>query len=189
MPKPDPRRRSSPAQGTPKKAGAVRVEQVRGVWVLVPPKEALERADDLDEARAMIEAGELEVATDELRWLVSGCSDFIEAHAMLGELAVETSEDVELARGHFGYAFKIGVKALEEAGKPTPVPGDNPANRPWYEAARGLAWCFEKLGRPTDADGVLATVRRFDPTDPSAVGDLLDSMRTGGLPIVPLGGA
>jgi hypothetical protein len=159
------------------------------VWQLVPPREATERADDLAEVRAMIEAGELDIAIDELRWLVSGCSDFIEAHAMLGELAVETAEDVELARGHFGYAFKLGLKALEAAGKPSPAPGSEPANRPWYEAARGLAWCFEKLGRSADADDVFATVRRYDPTDPSGVGDLLDSMRSGGLPMVTLGGA
>ncbi|MGL4513342.1 MAG: tetratricopeptide repeat protein [Lacipirellulaceae bacterium] len=188
MPKPNPRRRSDPTKGKAAKPGAVAVQQTAGVWAFVHPREVDERAEDLAEVREMIEAGELDVAVDELRWLLSACSDFIEAHAMLGELAVEMTEDVELARGHFGYAFQLGERALDRTGKPRPLPGAHPANRAWFEAARGLAWCFEKLGRPTDADGVLAIVRRCDPSDPSGVGSLLDSMRSGGLPIVELGG-
>ena len=55
-------------------------------WVLVHPRCARDRADDLEEVREMVEAGELDVAIDELRWLVGGCSEFIEAHALLGRV-------------------------------------------------------------------------------------------------------
>ena len=85
--------------------------------MLVHPRCARDRADDLEEVREMIEAGELDVAIDELRWLVGGCSEFIEAHGLLGELALATDEDVALARGHFGVAVQLGLKALERAAR------------------------------------------------------------------------
>ncbi len=36
----------------------------------------------------MIEAGEMDVALDELRWLLSGCGEFIAAHVLLGKVGV-----------------------------------------------------------------------------------------------------
>ena len=57
----------------------------------------------------MIEAGETEVARDELQWLLGGCTDLIDAHKTLGEIAL-VEHDLPLARGHFGYAYQIGVE-------------------------------------------------------------------------------
>ena len=75
-----------------------------GEYELVHPRCAVERADDLEEVRKMIDAGEVDVAVDELRWLLSGCSDFVDAHRLLGELAL-SENDLPLARAHFGYAY------------------------------------------------------------------------------------
>ena len=55
-----------------------------------------------------------DVAVDELRWLVGVCSEFVEAHALLGELALAEG-DAALARGHFGFAVQLGLKALQRA--------------------------------------------------------------------------
>lgn len=139
----------------------------------------------------MIEAGELEIATDELRYLLSGCPELIEAHLLLGQLAVEENEngkiDLELARGHFGYAYALGDKALNSAKRPGLLPGDEPANAPWHEAARGLAWCFEKQGNPQMADQIARNVKQLDPSEPAEITAMLDELRAGGLPIVELG--
>ncbi len=114
----------------------------------------------------MIDAGEMDVARDELRWLLSGCSDCIDAHQLLGELALDQHNDLELARGHFGYAYQLGLRAWRRAGEPTPVPYSQPANRAFHESGRALAWCLEKLRNPAMADEVVATLTRLDPSDP-----------------------
>jgi hypothetical protein len=167
-----------------------RLEGDRG-WALVLPPCAEERAEDLEEVHAMILTGELEIATDELRYVLSGCPELLEAHVLLGQLALEGEgerpADIELARGHFGFAFALGEKALAAAACPGPLRGAEVANAPWHEAARGLAWCLEKQGQRALADEVAALVRRFDPSDPAEVAAMLDDLRAGGLPIVELG--
>jgi hypothetical protein len=156
-------------------------------WVLVHPRGARDRAEDLEEVREMVAAGELDVAIDELRWLVGGCSEFIEAHALLGELALAADNDATLARGHFGVAVQLGLKALKMA-KATggPLPYSQPANCPFFEAARGLAWCLATLKLDDKADELVATVVKLDLSDPLGLRKLLDEFRTGGLPIVDL---
>lgn len=134
----------------------------------------------------MVDAGELEIAIDELRWLLSGCSEFMAAHVLLGELAVEAHNDAPLARGHFGFAYQLGEQTLRRGKCAGPLPGAQPANRPFFAAARGLAYCLETLGKPRMADEVAANVRRLDPADPLGVGRLLDEMRGGGGPVVQL---
>src|SRR5687768_609618 len=86
----------------------VAVERTGNGWVLVHPRCTRECAEDLEEVRAMIAAGEFDVATDELRWLVSTCSDMIEGHYLLGKLAAEAAVDLQLARGHFGFGYQLG---------------------------------------------------------------------------------
>ena len=76
---------------------------------------ARDRQEDLEEVRKMLDAGEVEVATDECRWLLNGCSDCLEAHRLLGEIAL-AENDLPLARGHFGYAYRLGEQALDRAG-------------------------------------------------------------------------
>ena len=73
------------------------------------------------------------MAIDELRWLLEVCRDMIEAHFLLGKLAVEAEHDVPLARGHFGYAYQLGVKAPRPRRQPdaplAAAPGQPPVLR------------------------------------------------------------
>jgi tetratricopeptide (TPR) repeat protein len=156
-------------------------------WALVHPRCARECADDLDEVRAMIAAGEYDVAIDELRWLLEVCRDLLEGHFLLGKLAVEHQQDVPLARGHFGYAYQLGDKALTRVKNPSGLSALHPANRPFYDAGRGLAWCLAELGQPDKAREVIERLLACDPTDPLGLRAWLDELGTGGLPIVELG--
>lgn len=157
-------------------------------WTLTHPAAVREGSDDLEEVRDMIAAGEAEVALDELRWLLENCSDWIEAHFLLGKLAVETQGDLALGRAHFGFGFQLGDRALKRAEAPTPVPAMHPANRPWYDCGRGLAWCLAELGKRDMALEVLATLLRCDPSDPLGLAAWVDELNTAGAPIVELGG-
>lgn len=161
-------------QGSPPPSrSAIRVRKLAdGACELVPPRCARDRQEDIEEVRKMIEAGETEIAQDELRWLLGGCSDFIDAHRLLGELAL-AEEDLPLARGHFGYAYSLGSKALEQAGTPGPLPYHLPANQAFHEAAKGLVYCLLHLGKRAMAADVVEGVLRCDPSDPLAVRKLL----------------
>ena len=85
----------------------------------------------------MVEAGETEIARDELVWLLSECPDFLEAHVQLGLIALE-EDDAKLARGHFGRAYELAFRALDAAGGPRPLPYELAGNKPFFEAAKGL---------------------------------------------------
>jgi hypothetical protein len=75
-------------------------------WIFVHPRCARDRSEDLEEVQMMIEAGETDIALDELRWLLSGCSEFIAAHVLLGNIARDTN-DLPLARGHYGVGYQL----------------------------------------------------------------------------------
>ncbi len=122
----------------------------------------------------MIEGGEAEIARDELLWLLNGCSDCLLAHKMLGELAL-ADQDLRLARGHFGYAFEIGSKALDRAGAKGSLPYRLPANQAFFEAGKGLAYCLRELGKVDLAADVVARLLACDPSDPLGVRNLLDT--------------
>ena len=111
-----------------------------------------------------INRGELDVAEDELRWLLEDCPDFMEAHMLLGYVA-EKWKKFGLARAHYGYAYELGLKAL-----PPKVIGRidyrRSTNRPWYRAAAGLIRCLVKLGDRATASEVLNTVMQWDPLVP-----------------------
>jgi hypothetical protein len=134
----------------------------------------------------MIEAGEPDVALDELRWLLSGCAEFIAAHVLLGELALALHNDLTLARGHFGAGYQLGLQTWRRAGRPKPVLYAQPANRPLFDAGRGLAWTLEKLGRRDMSEEVVETLLELDPPDPLKLRAMVDDLRTGGAPIVGL---
>ena len=134
----------------------------------------------------MIEAGEFDIAMDELRWLVSGCAEFIAAHVLLGELAVTMHDDLSLARGHFGAGYQLGLQAWRRGDRPKPMLYSQPANQPLFEAGRGLIWTLEKLGRHEMAHEIVETLLELDASDPLELRAMLDAMRTGGSPIVPL---
>ena len=175
------KRKSKPA-GNPQSAGAddqnllrrrrtelrVKRRSNENAWELVHPRCALERMEDLEEVRKMLDAGEVDVAIDELRWLLDGCSDFVAAHRLLGELAMADG-DFRLARGHFGYAYNICVSAMPPQGLPGPLPYRLPVNQGFFESAKGLAWCLHQLAMQDMADAVLEQMLKCDPSDPLGV--------------------
>lgn len=136
-----------------------------GLWELVHPPCALERAEDLEEVQAMIDDGEMECAVEELRWLLEECRDFIEAHYLLGEIAFE-ARDFRLARGHFGYACELGWTALPEARPFGTLAYSLPANQPLFHATKGLAGCLNELNKRKTAVAVLAELIAWDASDP-----------------------
>lgn len=142
------------------------------LWEIVQPRCARKRRDDIDEVEAMVEAGETEVARDELVWLLSECPDFLEGHVHLGLIALE-EDDAKLARGHFGRAYELCLKAIEAAGNPAPLPHDLPGNQPFYEAAKGLVHCLLDTGRRPMAEAVCKRIQPLDPRDPLAIQRLL----------------
>lgn len=140
-------------------------------WEFAHPRCVQDRGDDLREVYAMLEAGEADIAQDELRWLLEGCPDFIEAHRVLGEIAL-VAGDLKLARAHFGYAWHIGLKALPEKGLAGQLPYARPGNAAFHEAGKGLAHCLKVLGRRDLAQVVVRTLLTCDPTDPLGVSTL-----------------
>ena len=142
-------------------------------WELLHPRCALERAEDMEEVEAMLAADEVEIAADELRWLLSGCPDLIRAHRLLGELAL-AENDVSLARGHFGRAYFVVERALRKAGNPSPLPYARPANQDFFEAGKGLVHCLMKLDKKQMAGEVVETLLHCDPSDPLGVAALLN---------------
>jgi tetratricopeptide (TPR) repeat protein len=162
---------------------ALRVRRKSGekAWELVHSRCALERSEDLEEVRQMIEAGEIDIAVDELRWLLNGCSDFVAAHRMLGALALADG-DLKLARGHFGYAYEIALSAFPPRGLDAPLPYHLVANQAFLEAAKGLAWCLHELGKRELARRVVEQLLRFDPADPLSVRSWQDAWMREALP-------
>ena len=163
MPKPRP---------GPSGRDALRVEQrdtpAGPAWEFVQPRCARRRRDDIAEVEAMVAAGEADIARDELVWLLSECPDFLEAHVQLGLIALE-DDDAKLARGHFGRAWELCLKALDAAGGPKPVPYDLPGNKPFHEAAKGLVHCLLETGRLPLAKNVCDRIRPLDPADPLGI--------------------
>lgn len=141
------------------------------VFELVYPRAVAQRAADMEEVHAMLKAGESEVALDELRWLVGGCGALLEAHKLLGEIAMADG-NLELARTHFGYAYELGLDALPRGGLAGRLPYARAANRDFFEAAKGLAWCLMQLGHPKLARQVVDQLLALDPSDPLAVAQL-----------------
>ncbi len=165
-----------PKPAARRSATEVRVRQVpaENEWELLHPRCALERTDDIQEVETILAAGENEVAMDELRWLLSGCSDFIQAHRMLGELALAAG-DLSLARGHFGFAFHAGAKAWKKAGKPSPLPYRRQANRDFFESGKGLVHCLQQAKKRQMVQEVVEVMLACDPTDPLAVRRLVQT--------------
>ena len=127
-----------------------------------------------------------EIALDELRWLLSDCAEFIAAHVLLGELAVAAG-DLPLARGHFGAGYQLGLQTLRRAKMPKPLLYSQPANRPFFEAGRGLdrvAWRSSASARWRMRlwRRCWSSIRRIR----CKLRAMVDALRTGGAPIVSL---
>jgi hypothetical protein len=179
-------KRSSRRSPSPNKLSVQRASS-GNAWVLSHPRAARDCAEDLEEVRSMIDAGEVDVAIDELRWLLGTCHDIIEAHFLLGKLAVEVDNDLPLGRGHFGTGYQLGLQSWRRANRPTPVPALHPANRYFFDAGRGLAWCLNELEKPDMAREVLQLLLQLDPTDPLSLAGWLDEMATAGKTVVDVG--
>jgi len=135
-------------------------------FVLMAPECACDRTEDIEEVHSMIEGDELDIARDELLYLVADCQGFIEAHNLLAMIALEEG-DIPVARGHFGFAFENGLKAVPArfAGK---LPADQEHNRHFFDAGRGLARCLAALGKARKAREILERLLKFDPRDEPA---------------------
>ena len=111
------------------------------------------------------------MAINELRWLLDGCHPFIEAHQLLGEIALGDG-DLELAQNHFGYAWQLGLNALPKSGDRPSLPYQRPANRAFLEAGKGLAWCLLQADKPDQARQVIEQMLALDGHDPLGVRNL-----------------
>jgi hypothetical protein len=150
-----------PGVGDPARLQLKRLDGNR--FAFQPPVCALDRKEDLQEVHQMIAAGELEIARDELLYLVGDCRAFLEAHNLLGELALEEN-DLSLARGHFGFAYEIGLDSLPKGFRGI-LPANIDYNRPFFLAGRGLARCLIARGQKSEGREVLVQLSRFDPRE------------------------
>jgi hypothetical protein len=132
-------------------------------FAFLAPVCAFDRQEDIEEVQTMIAAGELEIARDELLYLVSDCRGFLEAHNLLGELALE-EEDISLARGHFGFAYEIGLDSLPPGFRGI-LPAKRDYNRAFFLAGRGLARCLIARGQHQEGRDVLVQLAKFDPQE------------------------
>jgi len=84
-------------------------------------------------------------------------------------------ENIPLARGHFGYAYQLGMKAILAAGSPQPFSLDWAANQAFFSAGKGLVHCLLKLDKRDVAAEVVAFLLRCAPSDPLHLRVLLDA--------------
>lgn len=154
--------------------------------MLVYPRSVRDRSEDLEEVQDMIAAGEIDIAIDELRWLLAECSEMISAHFLLGKLAVEADGDLSLARAHFGFGYELGLRALQREKMPSPLSAGHPANQPFYDAGRGLAWSLHALGKPPLALEVVRQLLVCDPGDPLGLQAWIDEIKLGRRALVGL---
>lgn len=132
---------------------------------LVYPNCAGKCKEDMEEVHKMLEAGEVDIAIDELRWLLDACRGLLEAHKLLGEIALSDG-DLELARAHLGYAYDMVTRSLPRDGLPGTLPYARQPNRPFFEAGKGLAWCLRQQKQEAMAADVVKQLLVLDPSDP-----------------------
>jgi hypothetical protein len=74
--------------------------------------------------------------------------------------------DLPLGRGHYGAGYQLGLQTLRRAKMPKPLLYSQPANRPFFDAGRGLTDCLRKLDKPRMADEIVETLLELDPSNP-----------------------
>ncbi len=141
-------------------------------WEFIHPRCARKRREDMEEVEEMVAAGEALIAREELVWLLSECPDFLEAHVHLGLIALE-ADDTKLARGHFGRAYELALRAIEAAGSPQPLPYALDGNKSFFEAAKGLVQCLLLSDRKMMAKDIGRRVAMLDSTDPLGIARML----------------
>jgi hypothetical protein len=134
------------------------------------PRSVMDRKDDMDDVREMVKHNEIDIAIDELRWLLSDCHEMMEAHALLGILASEfddpTPDDVELAIAHLECALDIGRAALNNRRLQAPLLYDRPTNLPFFQAGLAMIQLLRSQGDKQAADQLLQELIRLDPKLP-----------------------
>ncbi|MCS7239136.1 MAG: hypothetical protein NZ899_12840 [Thermoguttaceae bacterium] len=147
-------------------------------YELVYPRCVAERAEDMEEVYEMIRMGETEAAEDELLWLLTDCPELLEAHQLLGELALAQG-NLARAQAHFGRAFELGLAALPPGKLPGRLPAKLPGNTPFFHAGKGLAVTLKQLGHRKLAQEVVHRLLDLDPQDPLRLREILRSEETG----------
>jgi hypothetical protein len=140
--------------------GLAKVEGIPDTFELVHPRCVAEAELDYQEGIDLWKAGDPEEARDALRYALGACRDNLWVHVALGKLALQEFKDPALARGHFGYAFELGTKALP-SGFSGRLPRDRVANRPFFEAIEGLAQALRATGKSKDADDLTSLAARL----------------------------
>lgn len=144
-----------------RRPGGLRLRQVGDRdYELDHPRCVAEMELDYAEGIELWAAGDPEAARDALRFALQGCGDNMWVHVALGRIALEEFRDPALARGHFGYAFELAERALPP-GFSARLDRGRTANRPLYEAIDGLAACYRALGKPSEAEALLALAARL----------------------------
>ena len=143
-------------------------------YELLFPSSVRERKEDMEEVHSMLAAGETEIAVEELRWLLGGCHELLEAHYLLGKIAAEEGNQ-DLARAHLGYAYQLGLDAVPKRGLAGALFHANPANQAFLEAGAGLARALLLLKEVNKAKEVAMQLLGLDPTDPLGMRDILES--------------
>jgi hypothetical protein len=166
-----------PANDRPPKRKVQVAQAADGAWELVHPRCARTRQEDIEEVEKMIAAGEMEIAQDELRWLLSDCHDFIAAHKLLGDVALAAG-DFRLARGHFGYAYQLGMQAIDRFGKVDSLPSDRPSNQVFFAVGYGVVTCLLKIGKRGLANEIAERLVKLDPRDRLQLQKLLAGSRS-----------
>jgi hypothetical protein len=163
-PRPLPSHSPRPPRGkgpVPKRRGGLGLTRLGGNdFELVHPRCVDEMELDYAEGMDLWEAGDVEAARDALRYALQGCGDNLWVHVALGRMAMEEFKDPTLARGHYGYAFELGQRALP-VGFSGRLSRERLANQPFYAAIEGLASCYEALGKAGESASLRSLAARL----------------------------
>ncbi len=153
---------------------AITVRHVQDdVYELVYPRKARLLRDDIEEVYDMIAHQEWDLAVDELLWLLRECRELLEAHQLLGRIALFQNE-LDLARAHLGHAYELGLNATRKDFRGR-LPLTQAANRPLLQATRDLVECLIRLNERDLAHSVAQQLLQWDPSDPLHVRKLCPS--------------
>lgn len=162
--KTDSQRRTGQSQG-------ISVRHIQcDVYELVYPRKARLLRDDIEEVYDMIAHEEWDLAVDELLWLLRECRELLEAHQLLGRIALFQNK-LDLARAHLGHAYELGLNATGKDFRGR-LPFTQAANRPLLQATRDLVECLIRLNERDLATSVAQQLLQWDPSDPLHVRDL-----------------
>lgn len=176
---PEPRKKQSGKRRRSSRHRRKNREQPQGISVrpidndgfeLVFPRKVRLFSDDLEEVHDMLAHAEWDLAVDELLWLLRECRELLEAHQLLGRIALFQGK-LELARAHLGYAYELGLNATGPrfTGR---LPFARPSNRPLLQATYDLVQCLIRLDEHDLARSVAQQLLKWDPSDPLHVRDL-----------------